>query len=317
MRFYELLKVGYGVLDDALKEVMERFGRGRALIFTGDEFALKYGRRVRERVGGEMVVGDADPPEGNFAVVLGVGGGSVIDRAKAWAHAHSLPFISVPTLPSSDGIASPVCVEDGRSRFLELPYGVIADLNILVSAPRWSLLAGVGDLLSNLSASYDWDRFRGLSREPYHPEASAISKASALSMIGADPEADADVLVWGLIASGLAMNLAGSSRPASGPEHKISHALDLVGYGEKHGIQVGIFTPLFLKLNGFARWREVREYLRSLGLPDGVSLTLRQAERVFSLASGTRPHRYTVLEEVGWERALEEAISLGFVRIVG
>ncbi len=316
MRFYRLMRVGYGVLGEALITIRKEFPGCRFLIFTGDEYSLKYGLRVAEIVQGDTIVGDNEPKERGYGLVVGVGGGSVIDRAKLWAYERDLPFISVPTLPSSDGIASPVSVLNGKSRFLTLPYGVIVDLEIMESAPRWSILAGTGDLISNLSASVDWDRFKERSAEPYSHEASVMARSGALSLLNSSPENNLDLLIWGLILSGLAMNVAGSSRPASGPEHKVSHALDSIGYGEKHGIQVGIFTPLFLKLNGYPGWERVREFLTEVGLPDHVTLTEGEAVEVFSRASETRPHRYTVIENIGWERVLEEAVNLGFVRIV-
>ncbi len=315
MKFYEVLRVGYGILEDALYEIRRRFSGGEVVVFTGDELSLPYGERVAEAVGGVLVPGDRSPEYGGYALVLGVGGGSVIDRAKLWAYERGIPFVSVPTLASSDGIASPVSVLNGESRFLALPYGVVVDLGIIAEAPKWSVRAGIGDLVSNLSASLDWDRFRDKSQEPYSPEASAMARLGAVSLLSTRSPDSLEALVWGLILSGLAMNVAGSSRPASGPEHKVSHALDSLGYGEKHGIQVGIFTPLFLKLNGYPLWEEVREYLTEAGLPRYVTLTEEEAIEVFSRASETRPHRYTVLEDMGWERVLEEAVGLGFVRI--
>jgi len=316
MKFYRILKVGSGILGEALKELKSEFLGGKFLVFTGDEGSLRYGEKVAEVLDGDLVIGDSLPPDTPYDAIVGVGGGSVIDRAKEWAFIRSLPFISIPTLISSDGIASPVAVLDGKSRFLRLPFGIIVELEIIALAPRWSFLAGVGDLVSNLSASYDWDRFRSFSKEPYVAEASMLAKVSAMSVVGVDPLHNPAPLTWGLILSGVAMNLAGSSRPASGPEHKISHALDRIGYGQKHGIQVGIFTPLFLKLNGYPNWHKVREYLIGIGLPPSVRLKEEKAVEVFRSASLTRPHRYTVLERLGWERVLREAVELGFVELV-
>ncbi|EJF05909.1 glycerol dehydrogenase-like oxidoreductase [Thiovulum sp. ES] len=217
----------------------------------------------------------------------------------------NLPFISIPTLLSSDGIASPVGVSGYRSEFLNLPTGVIVDLEIISKAPEWSFLAGTGDLISNLSASVDWDNFKEKSKENYSFVASFISKSSALFILEVDPFKSPKKLAWGLILSGWAMEIAGSSRPASGPEHKMSHALDILKFGEKHGIQVGHFAPLFLSLNGYKSWERVRKYLINLGFPESLRMKRSLAEMAFSIASRTRPHRYTVLEEVGWERVFE------------
>jgi glycerol dehydrogenase-like iron-containing ADH family enzyme len=79
---------------------------------------------------------------------------------------------------------------------------------------------------------------------------------------------------------------------------------------------VGFFTPLFLNLNGYENWEEVRNYLLNLGFPESLKMSRSFAERVFSIASQTRPHRYTVLEEMGWEEVLRRAIELEFITII-
>ncbi len=314
MRFYGFFRMGWGILEEAFEPLKGRFG-GRAVVITGREFSRGYGERIARVLNCRVYTAFEVPESVSADLVIGVGGGSVIDRAKLLAYERSIPFVSVPTLPSSDGIASPVSVVNGKSLFLTLPYGLVVDLDVISSSPEWGILAGVGDAISNLSASYDWDRFKNLSEEPYVSEASAMAKTGAMGVMGIHPKRDTEVLVWGLILSGMAMEMAGSSRPASGPEHKISHALDAIGYGEKHGVQVGIFTPLFLKLNGWERWEEVRNYLLKVGFPPSVKLSERDARTVFSTASSTRPHRYTVLEHMGWEKVLKEALELGFVEI--
>jgi glycerol-1-phosphate dehydrogenase [NAD(P)+] len=307
VKFYNFLDVGYGILEEWGYRIRDVFGRGRVLVIHGKRFSREYGERIKGIVG---------KPKKEISCVVSIGGGSVIDSGKFLAKKLNIPFISIPTLLSSDGIASPVGVRGYKSEFLHLPIGVIVDLEIISSAPTWSFLAGTGDLISNLSASLDWDNFKEKSKEPYSFLASLISKSSALSMLESNPFKNPENLAWGLILSGWAMEIAGSSRPASGPEHKISHALDILNFGEKHGIQVGFFTPLFLNLNGYENWEGVRDYLLNLGFPESLRMSRSFAERVFSIASQTRPHRYTVLEEMGWEEVLRRAIELEFITII-
>lgn len=307
VKFYKIVDVGFGILEEWAYRLRDIFGKNSCLILYGKSFSRQYGEILKGILGGS----------GDFVkCVISIGGGSVIDRGKFLSRELGLPFISIPTLLSSDGIASPVGVKDYKSEFIGLPYGVIVDISIISEGPRWSILAGTGDLISNFSASFDWDRFKDKSREPYSFLASLISKSSALSILEVNPFENLEILAWGLILSGWAMEIAGSSRPASGPEHKISHSLDILGFGGKHGIQVGLFTPLFLKLNGYKDWERVRDFLINIGFPESIEMTEDFARKVFSNASFTRPHRWTVLEELGWERALNEAVDIGLIRII-
>ncbi len=307
VRFYSILDIGRGILEESAYRLKSIFGENRILVLYGKRKSKEFGKLV------ESIVGK---PHSDIICVVSVGGGSIIDKGKFLAKNMGAHFVSIPTLISSDGIASPIGVKYGRSFYIELPFGVIVDIDIVGNAPRWSILAGTGDLLSDLSASIDWDRFKEKSSEPYSFISSLICKSSALSMLNFNPFKNPESLVWGLILSGWAMSIAGSSRPASGPEHKLSHSLDLIGFGEKHGIQVGFFTPLFLKLNGYDKWNDVRKYLTNLGFPEKITLKKEQAYEVFSRASSTRPHRWTIIEELGWEKVLEAAVDMGFIELV-
>lgn len=307
VRFYSLLDIGRGILEESAYKLKSIFGRNRILVIYGKNKSKEFGRLV------ESIVGKRSS---DIVCVAAVGGGSIIDKGKFLAKNLRAYFVSIPTLISSDGIASPIGVKDGKSFYIGLPFGVIVDIDIVENSPRWSILAGTGDLISDLSASIDWDRFKDKSSEMYSFISSLICKSSALSMLNINPFKNPESLVWGLILSGWAMSIAGSSRPASGPEHKISHALDLVGYGEKHGIQVGFFTPFFLKLNGYDKWEDVRNYLINLGFPEKFILKKEIAYKVFELASSTRPHRWTIIEELGWKKVLKEALDMGFVELI-
>ncbi|MEO0138610.1 MAG: iron-containing alcohol dehydrogenase [candidate division WOR-3 bacterium] len=306
VKFYKIVDVGFGILEEWAYRLRDIFGKNSCLILHGKSFSRQYGEILKGILGN---AGDV------LRCIISVGGGSVIDRGKFLSKELGLPFISIPTLLSSDGIASPVGVKNHKSEFIGLPYGVIVDISIISEAPEWSILAGTGDLISNLSASIDWDKFKDKSSEPYSFLASLISKSSALSILDLNPFENLEILAWGLILSGWAMEISGSSRPASGPEHKMSHSLDILGFGGKHGIQVGFFTPLFLKLNGYKDWERVRKYLIGIGFPESIEMKEDFVKMVFSKASFTRPHRWTVLEELGWEKVLNEAVDMGLIKI--
>ncbi len=240
--------------------------------------------------------------------VLGIGGGRVVDVAKLASAQRDVEFVSVPTQPSSDGMCSPVAViaaADGRPRSLgaRIPTGVIVDMGILASAPLVSWRSGLGDLVSNLSAVRDWRLAAEREGEEIDDFACLTSEAAALSVV----EDDADLsdpayrhkLIRGLILSGVAMEMAGSSRPASGSEHLISHALDrMLPEPRLHGLQVAVATVAAYVLRGDPHQALVRFY-RLVGLPvvpGDVGVTAEQFLAAIRSGPETRPGRWTILD---------------------
>ncbi len=261
------------------------------------------------------VVGSIDRERPDF--VVGVGGGRVVDVAKLAAAEREVELVSIPTQASSDGICSPVAVmvtPDGRPHSLgaRIPAGIAVDMEVLGQAPTVTWLSGLGDLVSNLSAVLDWRLAHRTVGEEIDDFACLTAEAAASSVI----EDDADLgdpafrqkLIRGLILSGIAMEMAGSSRPASGSEHLISHALDrLLPTPRPHGLQVALGTVAAYLLRGDACQRLVSFY-RAVGLPVlPRELGISNDEFTAAVANGrsTRPGRWTVLDHVG-DRDLEK-----------
>ena len=122
------------------------------------------------------------------------------------------------------------------------------------------------------------------------------------------------ILVEALISSGIAMAIAGSTRPASGSEHLIAHAIDLVAsYPALHGEEVGIGTIIALYLHG-RNWRKVRNILSEVGAPTRISqinVSKEQMIKALTIAHSIRPERYTILGEKGFsEEAAERVIEI-------
>lgn len=264
-------------------------------------------------------------------LVVGVGGGTPLDVAKYVAAEEHVSFLSVPTTPSNDGIASPIAVVRAdalpRSLAARMPIGVVADLDVLREAPIECLRAGVGDLLANISAVADWELAcrRGLERMDDFARLLALAGAEAMlrfsdGATGADLRSYEllETLINGLVLSGVAMEIAGSSRPASGAEHLFSHALDRVAARPAmHGTQVGLGTLLMTHLRGEDPDR-LRDGMGRLGLP----LRAREAGIVDSevvegmlCARETRPDRYTLLSEIAVtrDRATDAARATGVI----
>jgi glycerol-1-phosphate dehydrogenase [NAD(P)+] len=198
----------------------------------------------------------SDLPRQTRAVV-GVGGGKALDVAKYVGFLGRLPYYAVPTSLSNDGFCSPQSslTIHGKRRSLPaaLPFGVVIDTAVCRDAPRVLTLSGVGDLVSKFSAVRDWKLAFHRTGEPVNDFAALLSDGSIHGYLS-HPRFDLDgirLLATSLLQNGIAMEICGSSRPASGSEHLISHALDAISARPRlHGLQVGVATYLVSILQG-------------------------------------------------------------------
>jgi glycerol-1-phosphate dehydrogenase [NAD(P)+] len=132
------------------------------------------------------------------------------------------------------------------------PRAVLADVDVLTGAPAPMTSAGYADLLAKIPAGADWIVADALEVEPIDravwdlvqgPLRSATAHPAELH--AGDPDA-MDALIEGLVMSGLAMQSASSSRPASGAEHQFSHLWEMEHLGQdddpplSHGFKVGL-----------------------------------------------------------------------------
>ena len=198
--------------------------------------------------------------------VIGIGGGKALDCAKYIAFLARLPYLAVPTSLSNDGFCSPQSslTLEGKRKSLPaaLPMGVVLDVDVCLDAPKSLWLSGVGDLAAKLTAVADWKLAFHNTGEPVNDLAALLSDATVRQFLagpGFDP-AGTTLLGTALMLNGIAMEICGSSRPASGSEHLISHALDTVSSRPRlHGLQVGVAAYIVSCLQG--KNREVLERL--------------------------------------------------------
>lgn len=244
--------------------------------------------------------------------VIGFGGGKVLDVAKMAAAEYHTRFISIPTTLSNDGLASPVSViKDAQnipiSHITMPPYGVIIDIGIVKKAPRRHLMAGVGDLISNLSAVFDARLAQEKKAETIDADSLALAEAGGLRLLELKTRDISSTvflrhLAHGLIKSGLAMCISGTSRPASGSEHKISHSIDHYFPPSKalHGEQVGIAAIFTMSMQHNKSLHGVRKFYERIGFPTKLSylgLNTDEFTEVVLNATKIRPERYTILED--------------------
>ncbi|MHA1861981.1 MAG: NAD(P)-dependent glycerol-1-phosphate dehydrogenase [Candidatus Ranarchaeia archaeon] len=241
---------------------------------------------------------------------LGVGGGKNIDVAKMASYLEHIPFISVPTAATHDGIASTNVSIVGAdnampySRKTEAPLAIVADTTIIMKAPYRYLASGCGDIVSNWTAVKDWKLAKDIKGEYYGEYAASLSKMSAslilsnTSTIRKGTEDSVRMVVEALISTGVAMAIAGSSRPASGSEHLFSHALDSLGSSRAmHGEQCGVGAIMMEYLH-HGNWKRIRNALRKLEAPTdakGLGITPKLVIKALTIAHTIRPERYTIL----------------------
>ncbi|MGH3431930.1 MAG: iron-containing alcohol dehydrogenase family protein [Thermocrispum sp.] len=248
-----------------------------------------------------------------FDAVVGIGGGRTLDIAKYAASLVGLPMVAVATSLANDGLASPVASleQNGHkgSYGVHIPIAVVVDLDYVRRGSVSGIRAGVGDAVSNLSALADWrlaDRARGESVDGL---AAAFARAGAESVLHHPGALDSDdflqTLAEALVLSGLAMAVAGTSRPCSGACHEISHAIDAHYPGRaSHGDQVAVGALFATFLRGDDFLGSLDACLRRHGvprLPADIGLSAEEFCTAVGTAPSTRPDRYTVLEDLGMD----------------
>lgn len=255
-------------------------------------------------------------------VVLGIGGGTKIDVAKISASHKETPFISVPTTASHDGIASPLVSLKGLDKPYSLmaqsPMAIIADTNVIINSAYRFTASGCADVISKLTSVRDWKLAHEVKDEYYGEYAANLASMSARLMVKnagllkTNIEEGLRVLLEALISCGVAMSIAGSSRPCSGSEHLFGHALDqIVPKPALHGEQCGVGTIMMARLHNI-NWRQIRDTLKLADAPTTAEqLGIERDLIVEALirAAEIRPDRYTILDERALTRDQAEALA--------
>ncbi len=338
MVFPRRVVAGHNIIEQ-IADMAREFGlKGTALIVTGpltlkvagkavagflkdsgyDVHIIETGAATMENV--DKVVKTAEEIKANF--IVGAGGGSKIDQAKAAACRLYLPFISVPTSASHDGLASPkASIKDSggpTSVDAVMPIGILADVGIIAKAPYRFLASGCADIIANSTALLDWQLAHRLRGEEFSSTAYAISRMCAATIIESanimqkNIEESVWIAIKPMISSGLSMSIAGSSRPTSGSEHLFSHALDRIAPGRAlHGEQCGVGTIMMMYLHG-GDWKQIRQALSEIGAPitaAGLSIGREEVIRALTEAHSIRPERYTILGDRGLSPEAAEKIA--------
>ncbi len=220
------------------------------------------------------------------SILLAVGAGTIHDLTRYVAKEKNIPFVAVPTAASVDGFVSTVAAMTMGGFKVTYPavspIAVFADTEVFIKAPYRLTASGVADLLGKYTALLDWQTAHLLTDEyicerVVQIEFEAVQKvADSLQSIKKGDEAAYENLMYALILSGLAMQMTGNSRPASGSEHHLSHLWEMhvindkteALHGEKVGVALAIVCDTYKKL---LREEEIKSLIAPYkGLPHSL-----------------------------------------------
>ena len=269
--------IGRDVLSQVPVEFKKFFGGKKAIIIADDNTWRAAGKKVYNY----MVQAGIDTdkylfPEKEFhaewqfieridnllkesgRIAISVGSGVINDICKLTAHhQNDQNYISVATAASVDGYTSfgaSITYQNAKQTFeCPAPICLIADTEVLASAPKEMTAAGYADLAAKVPAGAEWMIADLFQTEPIIPDAWHVLQdvldemlADPEHVASGDPDAVGNFFV-GLVLSGFAMQAAHSSRPASCTDHLYSHIMDMThwryrGKLQSHGFQVAIGT---------------------------------------------------------------------------
>lgn len=215
-------------------------------------------------------------------VIIGIGSGVIQDLCKYVSHFNNIPYMVVATAPSMDGYASDgaAMITGGMKVTYKagLPRAIIADTEVLCDAPIEMIKAGYGDIIGKFSALNDWKLSYCINDEYfceyiYNLTYEQIDRTLKLASGILDrKEESIKTLMEALVIIGILMSFAGSSRPASGSEHHLSHFFEITGIIDNteyfpHGIDVAYSTLITTK---------IRENILSKKFPSKIYRSTRE-----------------------------------------
>lgn len=252
----------------------------------------------------------------DIKVVIGFGGGRVLDVAKYAAYVSQAVYICLPTNLSNDSLASPFSVLGtvGSSRktlACAIPTAILIDTDMIQKAPASQTIGGIGDTIAKYTAVYDWSLAASEEGKPVDDFAYSIAAMCYDSVLHCDEKTITGknfirILARALVMGGLAMEIAGSSRPCSGSEHLFCHALEEYYPNIKisHGYAVALGSVGAANFQGRDDSRII-EACKAYGLdlnPASYGIDKDLFAEIWSRAAGTRPDRFTILNTTDLNR---------------
>lgn len=318
-------------IDEVLEQYLPEIKNQKALIITEKFLHDMYGnilKEIQEDFGNAEIVevnaSDFDEAVGfakkicieNIKVVIGFGGGRVLDVAKYASFVSKAAYICLPSNLSNDSLASPfsVLVTEGKNRKTlpcKIPTAIIVDTKIILNSPPSQILAGIGDTISKYTALYDWSLSAKAAGTNVDDFAYSIAWMCYSSVAHCDEKTLSStnfirILSRALVMGGLAMEIAGSSRPCSGSEHLFCHAIEEF-YPEiriSHGQAVALGSVAAANFQGRDD-RKIIEICKAYGLdlnPGTYGIDKDLFAEIWGRAASTRPDRVTILNTTNLDR---------------
>lgn len=201
--------------------------------------------------------------ESDVEVILAIGSGTIHDIARYCAYERGIRFVSLPTAASVDGFCSTVAAMTWhgykKTMTAVAPEIVVADTDVVKNAPVELVRSGIGDIMAKYTALAEWRVANMLTGEYFCPVIyELMAKAADTAMDSVDgilkgEDSAFENVTYALVMSGIAMQMMGNSRPASGAEHHISHMIEMepeafeVKFPALHGEKTGVGTILASK----------------------------------------------------------------------
>lgn len=288
-----------GIYKEKITDISRDFGNAEILAMNSASFdeAVSIAKKVCVE---------------DIKVIIGIGGGRVLDTAKYAAHISKAVYICMPTSLSNDSLASPFSVLEtyGKARKTfdcKIPTAIIVDTNMIINAPEGQTLSGIGDTIAKHTALYDWKLSASKTSTMTDDFAYALSRMSFDSVYHCDQKNMKSrvfirILSRALVMGGLAMEIAGSSRPCSGSEHLFAHAIEEYYPQIKisHGLAVALGTIPACIFQGQDP-SGIMEFFRTHGLnidPKSYGITEEMFEDMWLKARTVRTGRITILDDI-------------------
>ena len=334
--FPTICKIENNLIQNVVDIITKKFDNIKKVLIISDEYVYKiYGniphkKFIEKQIENKLIliedstfenaqlIGE-EALEGDYDSIVGIGGGKVQDVCKFASSISKKNFFSVPTTLANDGVCSPIAVlrmKNGYTKSIgtKLPLALFIDISIIKSSPVELIKAGIGDILSNYTAIYDWRLAEKNNRDNVNDFSLSISDM-AFNVINniSDIDINNDLfikqLAEAIVLSGIAMNIAGTSRPCSGSEHLFSHTIDrLYPKNNLHGLQValGAVVSAYLQDRDYKMLIELLKKYEINIKPSNLGLTYNEYENCWKNAKESRKDRYTILDEIKQEILLNK-----------
>jgi glycerol-1-phosphate dehydrogenase [NAD(P)+] len=248
----------------------------------------------------QLLTGIHTSPE----VVYAIGGGLVADAGKYLAARLDLPLVILPTALSVDAFLTGASGirRDGCVVYIETKTAdkLLLDLDMIASAPAWIRAAGITDVMSIATGSWDWkfadergQNPSGMEFIPWVYDNAQSILQGVLDCAQAAGQGDREGLktLFDCLAMEVQLcNQVGHSRPEEGSEHYFAYCVEkYLGHGLPHGDLVG---PGILTMAGFQGQdtAPLKEALHACHIPFGSIPPEVTRQALIELPRYTRKH---------------------------